>query len=1082
MAAARSQQGVGRGPGVLSRPSPRRGLALKDEWQRQLERVRAELEAERLRARELRCHFTATTRELKEAAERDRRLLATWLHSAWAQRQARELQRLRELIRRQRAVQIHQLLRSKEAELRQVQGTLQQQRGNAVREARDLQRQLAKELVIGAGSSSRARAELQDVLSKLCWESHGEQAARILRLEDQLLQQRRLFLKYILERFEENGNNSPLPKYAASPKPNNSYKFKREPPEGCEKVKVFGESLASSPEDRDGVTGTVPEAVDTFVAIGTSGLKQLQDHEMVWRTVGLSGGSLGTRVKRVPSLPFVVCPQGDRVDTYRELEHALQGEDGCLPGGVVNRLIAEASGDLRAAQSHLKVVGKVPDEAVLVTLGKMAGSYVLEQWSKGITMYLCSQKRHPFPHSGAAQLCGDLYPLFHHAVVNWLDCKEEQDNRAVLGAVAAMVGVLVCEERHCQRAREQLLRLLRQHQRVQDTSRVTKVPDVTEEPGPAHKAKPSRPMTLQAPVARKQLPQLVAAVQLVCNDPSAQVRRAVLEFIRELLSSGSQSCWPWDVVGHIFSEYSRSSGRLAAGGLFAWEPQEDRALQSLCVDILGSLDVTRRGMSQLLWPRLLQYVVPAQYSGVLIPLSRGLRALLERRERAGCEEEEEPDAVDLPEQGRSPRECCWVLAAAPHTSSGRAVAALQLLQALQGWICGALGTAWATEIPLLLQHLAGRAESSLDSAEWEQHVLKFLRASLKLIEDETWSVGLSQQLSRQLGSSAPGSWQKLFLYKALGTALAGCRDLSHVQGQVLTFLQDTDSAELSETQGMISVVSHAAETHFNLVLDTVTAFTRDRFYETSTGWKARLPQGTEIPQATRAALMCVYSGIALRAPREQLLARVDREIMGTILQLSRVTRREMQLKLALVQSVTEVSSAIQTVGDAGSFELSSKQEVTQTLLDWIKEEPADSLVYGVFQALEELSKLRPALSREENRSLLAVCCQAVLSSPSQEGMKRGRTVRAALNMQLLHRRSVEDLGHLIETLLAAEEPSAGFDDVVLRGRPCRQLGSLVALLVSLTSDCLDSSRHRAWLCISYLDQMQGEESRQLCNE
>ncbi|KAK2527220.1 hypothetical protein Q9966_010440 [Columba livia] len=716
---------------------------LKDEWQRQLERVRAELEAERLRARELRCHFTTATRELKEAV---RERAARFLHP-------------------------------------------------------------------GQGLAPPAHRGHRALLFG---EPHGI-----------LLRPWRRAAENWQDLHRENGNNSPLPKYAASPKPNNSYKFKCEPPEGCEKVKVFEESLASSPEDRDGVTGTVPEAVDTFVAIGTSGLKQLQDHE------------------------------GNRVDTYRELEHALQGEDGCLPGGVVNRLIAEASGDLRAAQ----------------------------------------------------------------------------------------------------------------------------VPDVTEEPGPAHKAKPSRPMTLQAPVARKKLPQVVAAVQLVCNDPSAQVQRAVLEFIWELLSSGSQSCWPRDVVGHIFSEYSRSSGRLAAGGLFAWKPQEDRALQSLCVDILGSLDVTRRGMSQLLWPRLLQYVVPAQYSGVLIPLSRGLRALLERRERAGCEEEEEPDAVDSPEQGR--------------------------------------------------------AESSLDSAEWEQHVLKFLRASLKLIEDETWSVGLSQQLSRQLGSSAPGSWQKLFLYKALGTALAGCRDLSHVQGQVLRFLQDTDSAELSETQ-------------------------------------AQLPQGTERPQATRAALMCVYSGIALRAPREQLLARVDREIMGTILQLSRVTQREMQLKLALVQSVTEVSSAIQTVGDAGSFELSSKQEVTQTLLDWIKEEPADSLVYGVFQALEELSKLRPALSREENRSLLAVCCQAVLSSPSQEGMKRGRTVRAALNMQLLHRRSVEDLGHLIETLLAAEEPSAGFDDVFLRGRPCRQLGSLVALLVSLTSDCLDSSRHRAWLCISYLDQMQGQ--------
>uniref|UniRef100_A0A3B4Y7V8 Family with sequence similarity 117 member B n=1 Tax=Seriola lalandi dorsalis TaxID=1841481 RepID=A0A3B4Y7V8_SERLL len=39
------------------------------------------------------------------------------------------------------------------------------------------------------------------------------------------------------------GPCSPLPKYAASPRPNNSYMFKREPPEGCEKVKVIEESM-----------------------------------------------------------------------------------------------------------------------------------------------------------------------------------------------------------------------------------------------------------------------------------------------------------------------------------------------------------------------------------------------------------------------------------------------------------------------------------------------------------------------------------------------------------------------------------------------------------------------------------------------------------------------------------------------------------------------------------------------------------------------------------------------------------------------------------------------------------------------
>ncbi|XP_052655740.1 maestro heat-like repeat-containing protein family member 2B [Harpia harpyja] len=988
---------------------------------------------------------------------------------------------------------------------------------------------------------------------------------------------------------------------------------------------VRSQSRPARSEDRGGVTGTVPAAVTTFVAVGTSLLKRLQDHE------------------------------GDRVETYRELESVLWGDDGCLTSGVVNRLIAEALSDMRAAQgvtgdvkmaasdvlvalarshfhfvmselqSHLKAMRKVPDEIVLLTLGKMARRYalrcipfvgmtllalrtvltqvgsgevlhavcsVLEQWSKGVHTYLCSWEQCPFPRKGVAQFCEAIYPVFRYVVANWLDCKEEEDKQAVLGAVAAMLGVLLHEEQHRDHTWEQLLWLLQQYKEVRDTSRVTKslsyvleilvgvqtpipqstalaistavhrqLSDVTEEPGLAQKAVLSRCIMLQARMrpeetgmflhsqlsggseasrvaalgllgvlahsdgraARGKLPQVVEAMCSLCSDPSAQVRRAVLEFSRELLSSGSQSCWPWDVVGHIFSEFSRTSGRLVAGGLFAWENPEDKAIRALCMDILGSLDVTLRGMTKLLWPRLLQYVVPAQYSGMLIPLSRCLRALVERRERAGCEEEEEePDAMDSQEQARLPAPQALlarllVVAAAPYPSRERAVAALQLLQALHGRIHRGLGVAWATEIPLLLQYLEGRTESSLASAEWERRVLKFLRASLEPVEDEAWTVGLSQELSQRLGSSAAGSWEKLFLYKALGTVLAACQDLRHVQGQVLRFLRDTNPVELSEAKGMISVVSHAAESHFHLVLGTVTmfsaTFTRDWSYQASTGWKVQRRQKMERTQTIRAALMRTYGGIALHAPKEQLLTCVDKDIMGNILRLSRDKQRDLQLKLALVQSIAEVSCAIQAVGDCGSFELSLKQEATRTLLAWIKREPWDSLVYGVFQALEELSKLRPPLSGKENRNLLAVCCQSVLSHPSEERMKKGRkSVRAAVNMELLHRRGMEDLGHLIETLLEAEATSACFDDVVhvlkgwltsakewereralqvfthvlgackercelMRGCPYKHFGSLVGLLGSLTSDCLATCRQRAWVCLGYLLQMQAKRMK-----
>lgn len=70
---------------------------------------------------------------------------------------------------------------------------------------------------------------------------------------------------------------------------------------------------------------------------------------------------------------------------------------------------------------------------------------VLEQWSKGITIYLCQREQGPFPHKGPAQFCEAIYPIFCYALTNWLDCKEEEVRSAAFhpGAAAGMF-TLVC--------------------------------------------------------------------------------------------------------------------------------------------------------------------------------------------------------------------------------------------------------------------------------------------------------------------------------------------------------------------------------------------------------------------------------------------------------------------------------------------------------------------------------------------------------------------------------------------------------------------------------------------------------------
>ena len=58
------------------------------------------------------------------------------------------------------------------------------------------------------------------------------------------------------------------------------------------------------------------------------------------------------------------------------------------------------------------------------------------------------------------------------------------------------------------------------------------------------------------------------------------MRRAILHFIEDVLSANARSCSAWDVVGHIFSEFSRTTGRRVRtlGGIFLWKT---RAAQRL---------------------------------------------------------------------------------------------------------------------------------------------------------------------------------------------------------------------------------------------------------------------------------------------------------------------------------------------------------------------------------------------------------------------------------------------------------------------------------------------------------------------
>ncbi|XP_031408419.1 maestro heat-like repeat-containing protein family member 2B isoform X3 [Meleagris gallopavo] len=206
--------------------------------------------------------------------------------------------------------------------------------------------------------------------------------------------------------------------------------------------------------------------------------------------------------------------------------------------------------------------------------------------------------------------------------------------------------------------------------------------------------------SLAEPLMTEKLPLVAEAVQRLCSDLRPWVRMAILYFIKDLLSADTPSCSAWDMVGHIFREFSRTTGRRAAGDLPAQEAQEERALQQLCMDILGSLNVSVGGMSKLLWPRLLLFVLSAQYTGMLILVSCCVQALAER-EGLTTQEIEELDPHFLSSMFQGPQLApqtllvrLLVVAGSPVAGSELQAAALLLMQKLHSRIHRAVGAMW----------------------------------------------------------------------------------------------------------------------------------------------------------------------------------------------------------------------------------------------------------------------------------------------------------------------------------------------------------------------------------------------------
>ncbi|GCC19706.1 hypothetical protein chiPu_0021132 [Chiloscyllium punctatum] len=219
----------------------------------------------------------------------------------------------------------------------------------------------------------------------------------------------------------------------------------------------------------------------------------------------------------------------------------------------------------------------------------------------------------------------------------------------------------------------------------------------------------------------------------------------------------------------------------------SYDPDEvtDESLRSMCDNILNLLTTTVKKMEDVLWPFLLEFIIPPQYLNALAPVCRSLAHLGMKKlqHNEGLQfTHQEPDL--LKPQLLLTR--LLVVSAFPFRGRGRGVPALRFLQ---------------VAAPLVHPQLG-----SLPQRHWEDKLLLLLSRSLEAVApgDETWSSQLSEEMTKHLGNYGNRPHEKGFLYKCVGVVLRQTGSHNVVRKQLVEILQSVRHTEPMERETVVS--------------------------------------------------------------------------------------------------------------------------------------------------------------------------------------------------------------------------------------------------------------------------------------
>nr|XP_046255582.1 maestro heat-like repeat-containing protein family member 1 isoform X1 [Scatophagus argus] len=539
---------------------------------------------------------------------------------------------------------------------------------------------------------------------------------------------------------------------------------------------------------------------------------------------------------------------------------------------------------------------------------------------------------------------------------------------------------------------------------------------------------------------------ILASIRQPMADHSNKVKKRVVQVISAMAHHGYLELEGGELLVRFIVQHCALPDTYHRGQSPA-DPEEvtNEALRMMCDNTLHLLTTTVGRLADVLWPKLLYYLTPSQYSNATTPLCKSLLVLGNKKKN-----NQEPNfKIDFTQEVNLPSPQTILVrllvnAAFPFSNRGHGVPSLSLLQILSVSIHPKTEIIWENEIPPLISVLEESTMESLDKKHWKEKLLKLLSKTLATMDDDKWVCQLAAEATRYLSTYNNALEEKSFLYRCIGVTLQQCFNKEVVKKQLQEILLAARHNDAVEREGVAMGVGLCANSHLEGTLAKLDEFGKSDAFKKSPSIFNLLKERNDVEvEKVKSTLILCYGQVALNAPPEKILNRIDQDILRCISKHFntkvlgiKVETKDLTMKLSLIQSVGLIAKAISECVKKQGYIFSRKQELINVMLDFIKAEPADSLRtpvrHLVMTTCANLMPLDPVLSENESFDLLKVCVNSVFSLPAETHTPEKTKEEEILDPQqrkALYRDTLAALLELLNSVLARDPTPDGLQSV-----------------------------------------------------